>query len=119
MTGLPRSGTTHLVNLLASDTRFRSLPLWEADEPVPNRGAGRGPTASILASCAATWSGSGCARRNPFIAAMHPMNPDYVHEDLELWANDFAGYNPEWIFQMMPAWRSTTSRTTRPRTTRT
>jgi hypothetical protein len=34
--GLPRSGTTHLVNLLAADTRFRSLPLWESYEPVPN-----------------------------------------------------------------------------------
>src|SRR4051794_446026 len=34
--GLPRSGTTHLVNLLAADTRFRSLPLWESYEPVPD-----------------------------------------------------------------------------------
>ena len=33
--GLPRSGTTHLVNLLAADTRFRSMPLWECYEPVP------------------------------------------------------------------------------------
>ncbi len=34
--GLPRSGTTHLVNLLAADSRFRSMPLWESYEPVPN-----------------------------------------------------------------------------------
>jgi hypothetical protein len=27
--GLPRSGTTHLLNLLASDSRLRALPLWE------------------------------------------------------------------------------------------
>jgi len=26
--GLPRSGTTHLVNLLAADARFRSMPWW-------------------------------------------------------------------------------------------
>ena len=26
--GLPRSGTTHLVNLLAADQRLRSMPLW-------------------------------------------------------------------------------------------
>ena len=32
--GLPRSGTTHLVNLLAADRRFHSLPLWESYEPV-------------------------------------------------------------------------------------
>ena len=27
VSGMPRSGTTHLVNLLAADSRFRSLPL--------------------------------------------------------------------------------------------
>ncbi len=40
--GLPRSGTTHLVNLLATDTRFRSLPWWEVIEPIPVRGDGPG-----------------------------------------------------------------------------
>jgi hypothetical protein len=30
--GLPRSGTTHLVNLLATDARFRSMPWWEVAE---------------------------------------------------------------------------------------
>ena len=33
--GLPRSGTTHLVNLIAADPRLQSLPLWESYEPVP------------------------------------------------------------------------------------
>ena len=33
--GLPRSGTTHLLNLMAADSRLRSLPLWESYEPVP------------------------------------------------------------------------------------
>ncbi|RZV52278.1 MAG: sulfotransferase, partial [Pseudomonadales bacterium] len=33
--GLPRSGTTHLLNLMAADKRLRSLPLWESYEPVP------------------------------------------------------------------------------------
>ena len=28
--GLPRSGTTHLVNLMAADSRLRALPLWES-----------------------------------------------------------------------------------------
>ena len=36
--GLPRSGTTHLVNLIAADPRLRSLPLWESYEPVPTPG---------------------------------------------------------------------------------
>jgi hypothetical protein len=38
--GLPRSGTTHLVNLIAADTRLRSLPYWESLEPCPRPGAG-------------------------------------------------------------------------------
>ena len=33
--GLPRSGTTHLVNLIAADQRLRSMPLWESQEPIP------------------------------------------------------------------------------------
>ena len=41
--GLPRSGTTHLVNLLAADTRFRSMPWWEVIEPTPFPGDGPGP----------------------------------------------------------------------------
>ena len=40
--GLPRSGTTHLVNLLATDARFRSMPWWEVAEPIPVLGDGPG-----------------------------------------------------------------------------
>ena len=39
--GMPRSGTTHLVNLLAADRRRRALPYWESQEPIP--ASGRGP----------------------------------------------------------------------------
>lgn len=33
--GLPRTGTTHLHNLLAAPATFRSLPYWEGVEPFP------------------------------------------------------------------------------------
>ena len=33
--GLPRTGTTHLHNLLSADPDLRSLPYWESLEPVP------------------------------------------------------------------------------------
>ncbi|MBF8186923.1 sulfotransferase [Nonomuraea sp. K274] len=33
--GMPRSGTTHLHNLLSADPALRSMPFWEANEPVP------------------------------------------------------------------------------------
>ena len=43
--GLPRTGTTHLHNLISQDPSLRSLPYWESLEPVPDPreapGAGR------------------------------------------------------------------------------
>ena len=33
--GLPRTGTTHLHNLLAAPTTFRTMPYWESNEPFP------------------------------------------------------------------------------------
>jgi hypothetical protein len=40
----------------------------------------------------------------PFIAAMHPMEPDHVHEENELMAPDFSNYNLEWVARI-PQWR--------------
>ncbi len=102
--GLPRSGTTHLLNLMAADGRFRALPLWEAYEPVPT--PGERPTADGIdpryARCAAEWEMM--QRMAPLIAAMHPMNPDHIHEELELMGPDFASYNFEWLCHS-PRWR--------------
>ncbi|QDX80812.1 sulfotransferase family protein [Denitratisoma sp. DHT3] len=102
--GLPRSGTTHLVNLLAADDRFHSLPLWESYEPVPL--PGEGPLADgtdpRYQRCAAAWARMQAT--TPFIAAMHPMEPDHIHEELELMGPDFASYNFEWL-TMSPRWR--------------
>jgi len=40
----------------------------------------------------------------PLLEAMHPMNPDHIHEELELMTPDFASYNFEWI-AVSPRWR--------------
>jgi hypothetical protein len=40
----------------------------------------------------------------PYLAAMHPMNPDHIHEELELMGPDFASYNYEWL-SPSPRWR--------------
>jgi hypothetical protein len=40
----------------------------------------------------------------PLLAAMHPMNPDHIHEELELMGPDFASYNYEWL-SVSPRWR--------------
>ena len=102
--GLPRSGTTHLVNLIAADTRLQSLPLWESYEPVPLPGEAMlsGGIDPRYQRCADAWAQS--QRSSPLIAAMHPMNPDHIHEELELMGPDFASYNFEWIGRV-PRWR--------------
>lgn len=102
--GLPRSGTTHLVNLLAADTRLHSLPLWESYEPVPMPGEGLLPdgTDPRYQRCADAWQGM--QQTLPLLAAMHPMEPEHIHEELELMGPDFASYNFEWL-SPSPRWR--------------
>jgi hypothetical protein len=102
--GLPRSGTTHLVNLIAADARLRSLPLWESQEPVPDprEHPGEDGVDPRYARSARGWE---MMRANvPLLAAMHPMSPDHIHEELELMLPDFSSYNQEWIARA-PKWR--------------
>ncbi len=102
--GLPRSGTTHLLNLLAADRRFRSLPYWESCEPVAR--PGENPTVDgedpRYTRSRESWEQTD--RLLPLLEAMHAMTPDHVHEELELMGPDFASYNFEWRFHA-PRWR--------------
>ena len=102
--GLPRSGTTHLLNLLAADSRLRALPLWESYEPVrtPSERVSEEGVDPRYARCAAEWERM--LQMVPLLAAMHPMNPDHIHEELELMGPDFASYNFEWL-SFSPRWR--------------
>ena len=121
--GLPRSGTTNLVNMLAADSRFQKLPLWVGQEPLlaPGKektGFGLKRGAKFLAArlknknhwvddpryfrCAMRWAGMQIM--GPEIAAMHPMNPDHIHEELELMTFDFGCNQFEWT-SMIPQYR--------------
>ncbi len=104
MAGLPRSGTTHLLNLMAADHRFRSLPYWESCEPV--RAAGDEPTVEgedpRFTRCREAWELTD--QLMPLLRAMHAMTPEHIHEELELMGPDFASYNFEWRFHA-PRWR--------------
>jgi hypothetical protein len=102
--GLPRSGTTHLLNLMAADRRMHSLPLWESYEPLPMPGEELLPdgTDPRYKRCADQWDAM--QQMTPLLAAMHPMNPDHIHEELELMGPNFASYNFEWL-AMSPRWR--------------
>ncbi len=102
--GLPRSGTTHLLNLMASDSRLRALPLWESYEPVPMPGEDllADGTDQRYQRCADSWETM--QAMTPHLAAMHPMNPDHIHEELELMGPNFGSYNYEWLCHS-PRWR--------------
>ena len=102
--GLPRSGTTHLVNLIAADTRLRSLPYWESLEPIPIRGEGPGRDGRDprYLRCLAQYEQT--SARMPLLRAMHDMTPEHVHEEIELQDLDFASYELEWLCTA-PRWR--------------
>jgi hypothetical protein len=102
--GLPRSGTTHLLNLVAADTRLRALAYWESLQPVPLPGEepgsdGRDPR---YVRCEQAWER--LQLLNPTVAAFHPMDPEHIHEDLELQTPDFSSYQWEW-WSYVPGWR--------------
>jgi hypothetical protein len=102
--GLPRSGTTHLVNLIAADQRLRSMPLWEGQEPAPDPAEKPGADGvdPRWLRCDAVWQQM--KSNSPLLAAMHPMEPDHIHEELELLLPDFTSYNLEWVARC-PEWR--------------
>ncbi|MBB2991632.1 hypothetical protein FHR72_003117 [Mycolicibacterium iranicum] len=86
--GLPRSGTTHLHNLLAAAKTFRSLPYWESVEPFPLPAeAGLTPDPRIARMDIAVQT---MDLLMPHFALMHEMTTDHVHEEIQLLANDFS-----------------------------
>ena len=102
--GLPRSGTTHLLNLMSADTRFRSLPLWESYEPIPVLGEGPGHDGLDPRYLRAEADWQAMKATMPLLMAMHPMSPQHIHEEIELQAPDIASYLPEWT-NYVPRWR--------------
>jgi Sulfotransferase family len=104
--GLPRSGTTHLVNLLAADTRFRAMPWWEVVEPIPlaGDGPGRDGVDPRYLRCLAGYEAT--RRVAPLTALMHDRPPWSIEEDCELVDLDLCSYTLEWHARV-PRWRDT------------
>jgi hypothetical protein len=102
--GLPRSGTTHLVNLISADTRLRSLPYWESLEPypAPEDVAGADGIDPRLARCRQIYERQDLIL--PLLRAMHHMTPEHVHEEIEVQELDVSTYNLEW-YARVPRWR--------------
>ena len=102
--GLPRTGTTHLHNLLSADNRLRSLPYWESMEPIlaERECPGPGEPDPRLARV-----GMGLDFLNsalPEFRRMHEMTVDHAHEEIQLLAIDISTMLFETIAPI-PSWR--------------
>ncbi|MEU2176968.1 sulfotransferase [Nocardia sp. NPDC019219] len=102
--GMPRSGTTHLVNLIAADPRRRSLPYWESQEPLPVPGQGPGLDGLDVRYRQAKDQHDALQASSPVLAAMHDRYPEAIEEEVELLDLDCASYVLEW-YARVPAWR--------------
>lgn len=106
--GTPRSGTTHLVNLLAADPRRRALPYWESQEPLPIPGQGPDACGMDPRYTQVKNEHDALLLTAPASAPMHDRLPEAIEEEVEVLDLDFAAYVLEW-HALVPAWRDTTA----------
>jgi hypothetical protein len=109
VTGLPRTGTTMLHNLLALDPSHRVVRLWQALHPVPPDPA-RGESEGELVRQAATWLERLYAAV-PCFRSIHGATPDGPEECDALLQNDFASQHFDDMFdaEEYSAWLATAS----------
>jgi hypothetical protein len=100
---LPRSGSTHLENLVAADRRLRHLPVYVAAQPAPQPGEAPGPDGRDprWVRSAGRWE---VMSQNQIMAAMHEHSPDHACGENELQIPDFSSYQWEWM-AYVPAFR--------------
>ncbi len=102
--GLPRTGTTHLHNLMSADPALRSIPYWESLEPVLPEGeqpADGAPDPRVERTALAL---SFLDVAMPYFNRMHEMTVEHTHEEIQLLAIDFSSM----LFETaapMPLWR--------------
>ncbi len=110
--GLPRTGTTHLFNLLAQDASLRWIPYWESLEPIPDPSEkpgrdGRDPRIK---------RGEGTLKFlewiMPLFNAMHEFTPNGPHEEIQLLAMNFTSvlFESSWHIPSYSAWYKQTDR---------
>ncbi|MEM6105447.1 sulfotransferase [Mycobacterium sp. 050272] len=100
--GLPRTGTTHLHNLLAAPPTFRTMPYWESNEPfpLPNEvGVEPDPRRARMDVAVGVVN-----MVMPHFPLMHEMTTDHVHEEIQLLANDISTMLFETLGEV-PRWR--------------
>lgn len=93
--GLPRTGTTHLHNLLACANTLRYMPLWQTLQPATPSGSGR--DRRRLAADMAVYS---VKHIIPLFPRMHEMETDEPHEELTVCALCYRSFFFEGAFQV-------------------
>jgi len=94
--GLPRTGTTHLHNMLAADPALRHLPYWESLEPFP---APEEPDPQPRRDrCAMGLDLTNASM--PEFKRMHDMTVEHAHEEIQLLANDISGMLFETVYHI-------------------
>jgi hypothetical protein len=102
--GLPRTGTTHLHNLISYDPAIRSLPYWESLEPLLSKeetpASGQSDPRRARTEMALSFLDAAL----PYFNRMHEMTVDHTHEEIQLLAIDVSTM----LFETaapMPSWR--------------
>jgi hypothetical protein len=103
--GLPRTGTTHLHNLLAADPNLRSLPYWESLEPVADPREPPSPGERDPRRVRTDAAVGFMSLMLPHFARMHEMTTDHVHEEIQLLAVSGSTMLFDTIAPM-PSWRA-------------
>jgi hypothetical protein len=88
--GLPRTGTTHLHNLISCDPALRWLPFWESAEPLRSpRARPWWPDLRVQRTALDLRIGAYVA---PLLPLMHEMGAELPHEELQLSAVTFRSF---------------------------
>ena len=96
--GLPRSGTTFLQQLLASDSRFRPVPFWENLSPLPRHDPAIRPPDDAPLIEQAEKNVEGLRRTAPGLLALHQLAAEMPEEEIYLLGPGFASMVHEWVY---------------------
>lgn len=102
--GMPRTGTTHLFNLMSADPALRHLPYWESLEPIPKESERVAPGKKDPRIGRGAQACQFIDGLMPNFKRMHEMTVDHAHEEIQLLAMDVSGM----LFETMahvPGWR--------------
>ncbi|MBW1852857.1 MAG: sulfotransferase [Deltaproteobacteria bacterium] len=88
--GLPRTGTTHLHNLMSQDPDLRFIPYWESLEPIlpENQRPKPGQQDPRINRCEQALKMMQYVL--PLFSSMHEITADGAHEEIQLLAIDFS-----------------------------